>query len=58
MEMKAIFWLVFILWMLVGGWVGYGLEPNRRVGWYGTNIFLLILLFLLGWKQFGFIISG
>lgn len=58
MEMKAFFWVIFIIWVLFGGYVGWAIEPANRVRWIGTNILLLILVFLLGWKVFGFIVNG
>lgn len=58
MTIGFIFWLLMLLWIL------FGLYSNRedlRGGKYGAtggNLLLFILLFLLGWRVFGFIIQG
>jgi hypothetical protein len=57
MPIGLLFWIMMILWLLayVGvGWWGWG---GTR-GAYMTNLFLWILLFLLGWHDFGFILQG
>lgn len=58
MTIGFVFWLLMLLWIL------FGLYSNRedlRGGKYGVtggNLLLFILLFLLGWRVFGFIIQG
>jgi hypothetical protein len=57
MTIGFIFWLMMILWFvlsIIGRWA-----PN--VTPYGpiiNDVFLFILFFLIGWKVFGFVISG
>lgn len=56
MQIGTIFWVLMILWAVLG-YVGMPNEGDRR--WYiGGNLMLFILLFLLGWKAFGFVVQG
>jgi hypothetical protein len=54
MPIAGLFWVLMLLWLL------FGLYWNRddiRVGKYGLaggNLMLFALLFILGWKVFGF----
>lgn len=53
MPIAYIFWLLVILWALLG--LGYPLiaeTPNRRVV-AGGNLLLFVLIVLLGWQTFG-----
>jgi hypothetical protein len=57
MPIGLLFWILMIMWLLAYagvGWWGWG---GTR-GPYLTSIFLWFLLFLLGWKEFGFILQG
>jgi hypothetical protein len=54
MPLGIIFWVLMIVWA-VFGFIG------QRLGtWapYGGTLLLFILLFILGWSQFGFIVQG
>jgi hypothetical protein len=57
MPISMLFWFLFIVWVLFGGWA-YQPDPTR--GWrpLGGHILLVILVFLLGWHVFGFVIKG
>jgi len=58
MSIGFIFWLIMLLCILFGF---YSNGPAFRTGNYaplGNSLLLFILLFLLGWKVFGFIIQG
>lgn len=50
MTIGFLFWLLMILWALT--WLGV-----ITIAWAGPAL-LFILLFLLGWKVFGFPIQG
>ena len=53
-----LFWLLMVLWLVFGL---YWNSSDLKVGNFGVlggNLLLFILLFLLGWKSFGFIIQG
>jgi hypothetical protein len=52
-----LFWLLFILGLIFNGWWGFS-RSGDRAGWFGANGFVMVLLFLLGWKVFGFVIQG
>lgn len=57
MPIGVIFWLLMILWFLFGL---YWDRENIQGGKYGTtggNLLLFVLLFLLGWKAFGFVVQ-
>jgi hypothetical protein len=58
MSIGFIFWLLMLLWII--GWVGGNFGPPPYTAhWQRFNVlFLFILLFLLGWREFGFIIRG
>ncbi len=60
MTIGFLFWLLMILWFLFGlywNWPAGG--PNQsNFGHLGGNLLLFILLFLLGWRVFGFVIQG
>jgi len=55
MSIGFVFWLLMILWLVLG------LYSNRAAlqGWLvrGDSL-LFVLLFLIGWKVFGFPIHG
>jgi len=55
MTIGLLFWLLMILWLVFGFWVYYP-APDKRT--FGGHFLLWFLLFLLGWAQFGFPISG
>lgn len=57
MTIGFLFWLL-MLFALIGGWVAY--PPNGPAGYrpLGYSFLLWVLLFLLGWKTFGFPING
>lgn len=48
-----LFWILMILWIVFGLWTYWPL--NRS---HAPSFLLWFLLFLLGWAQFGFPISG
>jgi hypothetical protein len=61
MTIGFLFWLLMILWVLFGlylNWPAKGSNEPRAFGPVGGNLLLFILLFLLGWKAFGFVIQG
>ncbi len=59
MSIGFIFWLLMILWVLFGLYWNWPNEPGRSgFAPLGGNLLLFILLFLLGWKVFGFVIQG
>jgi len=52
MAMGLIFWVLMLLWLVLGIWQGYNAGvPNHYV--IGGNVMLFILLLLLGWQSFG-----
>jgi len=59
MSIAFLFWLVMILWLLFGLWLG---RPASGAPWnwspVGGTVILWILLFMLGWRVFGFPIHG
>jgi hypothetical protein len=58
MSIGFVFWLLMLLWILFGLYVGWPGRPQIAYGPIGSNLLLFILLFLLGWAVFGFIIQG
>ena len=53
-----IFWLLMILWLLFGLYWNRADLRGGNYGLVGGNVMLFIVLFLLGWKVFGFPIQG
>lgn len=54
MEIGFVFWLIMLLTILFWGWGTWGAAGSYWPMGHGLLIF--ILLFLLGWKVFGFAI--
>ena len=53
MTIEILYWLLMILWFLYGL---YWNSADLRVGRYGnagTNLFVFVLLVILGWQIFG-----
>ncbi len=60
MSVSFVFWLVMFLWLIFGFFFFWPIETAGLVAWrpIGGNVLLFILLFLLGWKVYGFPIHG
>jgi hypothetical protein len=59
--MGFLFWFLMVVWVLFGNYWHWPENTNngpRSFGPLGGNLLLFILLFLLGWKAFGFVIQG
>ena len=54
------FWIIFLLVIIFGvlGWNVGPDNPYRQRVYGGFGLLLLILIFLLGWAEFGFILQG
>ena len=57
MSLEFIFWLLMLLWLFSWGAHTWGGPPFLWAGYAGSMLFF-VLLFLLGWKTFGFPIHG
>lgn len=57
MPAGVIFWMIMILWFLFGLWWGREDWAAGRWGPFGSNLLLFVLLFLLGWRVFGFVVQ-
>ncbi len=58
MTIGFLFWLLMLLWLLFGLYMNRPAIAGGNYGILGGNLLLFILLFLLGWRVFGFIIQG
>jgi len=57
MSKGEVFWLVFVIAVLFGGFVSWPREtPLSPRFVFGGNVVIWILIFLLGWAQFGFVV--
>ena len=57
MPIGILFWAIFILFLLFGGlWWRQG--STWAYGWGGNMALVMVLIFLLGWAEFGFILQG
>ena len=45
------FWIIWLIALIFGGWLGYGYGLNAYTG---GNLISMVLFFLLGWQVFGF----
>jgi hypothetical protein len=57
MSIGFIFWLLMLLWLVFGIWSHRGLAPGSWP-YAAGNGFAFVLFSLLGWKTFGWPISG
>ncbi len=58
MPAGMIYWLLMILWFLFGLYWNWPTEPGSKgFGPLGGNLLLFCLLFIIGWKMFGFVIQ-
>lgn len=58
MTIGFLFWLLMILWLVFGFYVNRADFQGGKYGVLGGNLLLFVLLFLLGWRVFGFVIQG
>ena len=58
MPISMLFWFLYVIFILFGGWAYYQPDPNRGRWPLGGHLLLCILIFLLGWHVFGFVIKG
>lgn len=58
MTIGLLFWVLMILWFFSSMYWHAGEFKAGNYGFLGGNLLLFVLLFLLGWKTFGFIIQG
>lgn len=52
MPKGILFWVLMVLWVVLGAYFG---RSDWR--WGGAALLLFFLLFLLGWQVFGFIVQ-
>ncbi len=57
MSIGVIFWVLMILWFVLGLYVNWPADRGQAPMLGGT-LLLFILLFLLGWAAFGFVVQG
>ena len=56
MSIGLLFWVIFVIALVFGAW---GRTANGQVYWSNYNGWVYaVLLFLLGWRVFGFVIQG
>jgi len=53
-----LFWIIYVVCVIFGLYAGKAIPPDGRWNWYGSNLIVWVLLFLLGWHCFGFVIRG
>jgi hypothetical protein len=57
MPIGLLFWMIFILVILFSG-VWWRNGAGWAYGLFGSMFIVFVLLFLLGWNDFGFILQG
>ena len=57
MSIGLIFWVIMLLWIV--SWAATRWGPNQYP-WaiHASSLLFFVLLFLLGWRVFGFMIQG
>lgn len=58
MSIGLLFWILMILWFLFGLYGNREQFMSGNYGLLGGNLLLFVLLFLLGWRAFGFVIQN
>jgi len=59
MTIGFLFWLIMLLWLIFGLYWNWPNQPGPAgFGHIGGHLLIFVLLFLLGWKAFGFPIQG
>jgi hypothetical protein len=58
MDIGFVFWLIMLIWILFWGFGTFGGPQGAGYWTRGSWLPLFVLLFLLGWRVFGFIIRG
>lgn len=56
MSIGLLFWVLMILWLVLGLYGGRAKIGSGDIVFIGGGVLLFVLLFLLGWHSFGFII--
>jgi hypothetical protein len=57
MTLGMLFWVVMVVWLALLVYWGWHAAPENR-SWIGGSGIIFLLLFILGWSEFGFIVSG
>ncbi len=60
MPIGILFWMLMILWFIFGMWWNWPADSSagpRAFGPIGGNFLLFVLLFIIGWKLFGFVVQ-
>ena len=60
MTIGLLFWVLMILWAIFGAWGNLPPAGSPRTAYvpFGRSLLLFVLLFLLGWRAFGFVIQN
>lgn len=58
MSIGLIFWILMLLWLVLGLYWNRTDLAGGNFAPFGGNLLFFILLFLLGWRVFGFIVQG
>jgi hypothetical protein len=56
MPIGYIFWAIFLV-IIILSIMGHRYGPTWQYGWV-PQVVILVLIFLLGWAEFGFILQG
>jgi hypothetical protein len=57
MPIGILFWALFLIYLIFGG-VWYRNGKDWSYGTSGNIGLVMVLIFLLGWAEFGFILQG
>lgn len=57
MPIGILYWMLMILWFIFGLYWNRADLSGGNYGVMGGNLMLFILLFIIGWKMFGFVVQ-
>ena len=57
MSIGLLFWVLMVLWFFSWATYTWG-GPNYTWGLHASTLLFFALMFLLGWKVFGFVVQG
>jgi hypothetical protein len=56
MSIGLLFWIIMVVWFIFGAYQNRGAVQGGNFSAFSGSMILFVLLFLLGWRVFGFVI--
>lgn len=58
MPLGIIFWVLMLIWLIFGVWASGPDIRGGQVRAFGGTLLVYVVIFVLGWRVFGFIVQG